>query len=167
MKKKSQTKTVKEDGLKVNEKKWTKLLMDAGWTVVPNVFLDRQKALGLDPIDVNILLHLFSYWWSHGTKPHPSKKTIAQAMGIDARTVQRHIARLEKAELVRREERRISNVGSKSNIYHFDGLIKAAKPLAQEMLQLKSEKIAAKQAIRAKKGKPKLAVVKNDDEDDK
>lgn len=164
--KKSQAKAVEDDGLKVNEKKWTKLLMDAGWTVVPNVFLDRQKALGLDPIDINILMHLFSYWWSPGTKPHPSKKTIAQAMGIDARTVQRHIARLEKADLVRREERRISNVGSKSNIYHFEGLIKAAKPFAQEMVQLKTEKIAAKQAIRAKKGKPKLTVVKNDDEDD-
>lgn len=84
-------------------------------------------------------------------------------MGIDPRTVQRHIARLEKAGLVRREERRISKVGSKSNIYHFDGLIDAAKPFAQEMLETKLGKIAAKDALRAKKGKPKLALVKDDD----
>lgn len=44
--------------LKVNERKWTKTLMDAGWTVIPSVILDRQQALGLEPMDVNILLHL-------------------------------------------------------------------------------------------------------------
>lgn len=149
-----------DGGQKVNEAKWTKPLMEAGWTVVPNVLLERQKALGLDPVDINILMHLFSFWWTPSSKPHPSKKTIADAMGIDARTVQRHIARLEKAGLVRREERRISNVGSKSNIYHFDGLIAAAKPFAKEMTETKAGKIAAKEALRAKKGKPKLELVK-------
>lgn len=152
-----------DSGLKVNEAKWTKKLMDAGWTVVPNVFLERQKALGLDPVDINVLMHLFSYWWTPGSKPHPSKKTIADAMGIDPRTVQRHIARLEKAGLVKREERRISKVGSKPNIYHFDGLIEAAQPFAKEMLEIKTGKIAAKEALRAKKGKPKLALVKDND----
>jgi predicted transcriptional regulator len=163
MTKSESAKVSADGGLKVNEAKWTKLLMSAGWTVVPNVFLERQKALGLDPLDINILLHLFSYWWTSTGKPHPSKKTIAEAMGIDPRTVQRHIARLEKAGLVKREERRISKVGSKSNIYHFDGLIDAAKPFAQEMLETKLGKIAAKDALRAKKGKPKLALVKDED----
>lgn len=164
VKKNSSVKPAATDGLKVNEIKWTKTLIEAGWTVVPNVFLERQKALGLDPVDINILMHLFSYWWEPSSKPHPSKKTIASAMNIDPRTVQRHIARLEKAGLIKREQRRISKVGSKPNVYHFDGLIKEAKPYAEEMIEVKQGKIAAKEALRAKKGKPMLTVVNIDDE---
>jgi len=148
------------ENLKVNEKKWTKLLMEAGWTVVPNVFIERQMALGLDRLDMNILMHLFSYWWHPDNKPHPSKKTIASAIGVDPRTVQRRIARMEKDGLITREQRRISNVGSKTNIYHFDGLIREAKPFAREMIEIKNANVAAKEARRAKKGKPVLKVVK-------
>jgi len=32
-----------ERQLKVNERKWTKTLMDAGWTVIPSVILDRSR----------------------------------------------------------------------------------------------------------------------------
>jgi hypothetical protein len=32
-----------------------------------------QQALGLDPLDINIILHIASYWWSESGKPHPSK----------------------------------------------------------------------------------------------
>ncbi|MEI9412731.1 helix-turn-helix domain-containing protein [Mesorhizobium salmacidum] len=137
--------------------------MDAGWTVIPNVILERQKAFGLDAVDINILLHLASYWWHPDNKPHPSKQTIAVAMGIDPRTVQRRIAAMEKDGLLQREERRVSQVGSKSNIYHLDGLIKAAKPFAKEMVQIKKAKIAVKDAMRARKGKPQLHLVKGAD----
>lgn len=36
--------------------------MKAGWTALPNVIFERQRALGLDAIDVNIILHIASYW---------------------------------------------------------------------------------------------------------
>ncbi len=44
--------------LRVNEKKWTKPLMDSGWSVLPNIIIEKQAALGLDPLDMNIILHL-------------------------------------------------------------------------------------------------------------
>ena len=47
--------------LRVNEQKWSKTLMDAGWTAFPSVIIERQKALGLDAMDLNILLHLASH----------------------------------------------------------------------------------------------------------
>jgi len=56
--------------LRVNEKKWTAPLIKAGWTVIPNVLFERQQALGLDPLDVNILLHIASYWWTPEGKPY-------------------------------------------------------------------------------------------------
>jgi hypothetical protein len=58
-----------ERQLKVNEKKWSKTLMDAKWTVIPNVILDRQQALGLEPVDVCILLHLAKHWWEADRLP--------------------------------------------------------------------------------------------------
>lgn len=70
--------------------------MDAGWTVIPSVIIERQQVLGLDALDVNILLHLATYWWTPDNKPHPAKKTIADAIGVEPRTVQRRIAALEK-----------------------------------------------------------------------
>ncbi len=45
--------------------------MDAGWTAIPSIILDKQHALGLDPIDVNILLQLAKHWWFNG-KSSPS-----------------------------------------------------------------------------------------------
>ena len=91
--------------LRVNEQKWSKTLMDAGWTAFPSVIIERQKALGLDAMDLNILLHLASHWWTRDNKPHPSKKTIAAAMDVTPRTVQRRIATMQKDGLIRREER--------------------------------------------------------------
>lgn len=149
--------------LLVNEKKWTRALMDAGWTVLPNVIIERQQALGLDPLDINILMHLASYWWTPDNKPHPGKTTIAAAIGVDPRTVQRRIAAMEAGGLIRREERRIVGVGSRTNIYHFDGLIEAATPFAVERKQEKDERAAEKKA-RALRKKPVLRLVKKNKE---
>ena len=146
--------------LKVNEKKWTPTLMKAGWTVLPNVIFERQRALGLDAIDINIILHIASYWWTKEGKPFPSKRTIAAAMEIEPRTVQRRIARLEAAKLIRREQRRSAVNGSQTNVYHLDGLIEAAKPFALEKIQAREAKALERAARTARKGKPKLAIVK-------
>lgn len=152
--------TTEVSQLKVNEKKWGPTLMKAGWTALPNVLFERQQALGLDAIDINIILHIASYWWTLEGKPHPSKKTIAKAMGIEPRTVQRRIARLEAAKLIRRQERRSAGNVSQTNVYHLDGLIAAAKPYALEKIQEREAKAAEKAARAARKGKPKLTVVK-------
>jgi len=82
-----------------NEQKWTKPLMDAGWTVLPSVLLDRQQALGLDATDINILAHLATYWWYRDNPPHPAKGRVAAALNIDPSTVRRRIARMESISL--------------------------------------------------------------------
>lgn len=129
-----------EDTVKVSVKKWGRSLVDAGWTLVPNTFIERQKKLGLDPVDFNILLHLMSYWWEPNNKPRPSKKTIAAAVGRDARTVQRRIAAMEKQGLITRERRTGTGKGTQTNRYHFDGLIKAGTELAKEALEERKAK---------------------------
>ena len=152
-----QKEAIKE--LKTNEKKWTKLLMDSGWTAFPSVILERQRALGLDPLDVNIILHLATYWWEADNKPFPAKQTLATAIGVHPRTIQRHIARLEKAGLITREYRREPGKGNKTNKYHFDGLIKEIAPFAQEKLEERKQKEAEKKA-RTQRKKPRLKSIK-------
>lgn len=53
-----------KEALQENEKKWGPDLMKAGWTVLPNMIFMRQRALGLDSMDINILLILLSHWWT-------------------------------------------------------------------------------------------------------
>ena len=62
-----------------------------------------------------------------------------------------------------REQRRIPGKGSNTNRYHLDGLIKAAQPYAEEKLQQRAERDEEKKKTVARKGKPKLRVVKNDE----
>ncbi len=45
--------------------------------VLPSIILEKQHALGLDAIDVNILLQLARHWWYRDNPPHPSKASIA------------------------------------------------------------------------------------------
>jgi len=143
-------------GMLENEKKWTKPVMQAGWTLLPSVLIERQQAIGIDPVDMNILLHLANRWWTAGTKPHPSVASIAKSIGRDRRTVQRRIAGMEAGGLIKREARKQANNNSQTNIYHLDGLIEALKPYAQEVVEKRETAAKAKNDIAAKKGKPKL-----------
>jgi predicted transcriptional regulator len=127
--------------LKRNEEKWTSELMEAGWTVVPSVLLERQRAFGLDAMDINILLLLAQYWWRSDNPPHPSKAAMAECMNVDRRTVQRRIARLEGEGLIQRQYRHSSKSGrQETNNYLFDGLIEKAKPLAQELIAIRQKR---------------------------
>lgn len=150
--------------LRENEKKWTKPLLEAGWTMIPNVIFERQQALGLDAIDINILLHLASYWWKAGDLPHPGKKRVADAIGRDPRTIQRRIARMEAGGLIRRIERRVPGMGSKTNLYEFTGLITESTPFALEKIEERKAHEAVRDAKATKKGKPKLRVVPTTEE---
>jgi hypothetical protein len=146
--------------LKENERKWSKPLMDAGYTVIPAVILDRQQALGLDPVDVNILLQLLTHWWKADNLPYPSKKSIAERIGKTEKTVQRRIAKLQHAGFVTRKPRYSAAKGQLSNYYDFSGLIAAATPFALEAVERKQE-IKTEAKTRAKRKRPKLHIVKD------
>lgn len=150
--------------LKTNELKWGKPLMQAGWTAIPNVIIACQKALKLQAMDMNILLHLASFWWEADNKPHPAKQTIAKTMGIHASTVQRRIRAMEKRGLIRREYRRSPERGNLSNKYDFAGLIAKATDLAKAELK-KREKVKREKAATLRRGgAPALPAVATSDD---
>jgi DNA replication protein DnaD len=121
--------------LRQNEKKWTKVVMDAGWTAIPSIILENQKALGLNSLDLNILLQLAKFWWQANNPPHPSKRRIAEAIGVTPRTVQRRITEMENVGLIRREARHGKYGGTSTNVYHFEGLIAKVTPFARKALE--------------------------------
>ena len=153
------------EALRTNEKKWSPEVMEAGWVALPSIILEKQQAIGLTPTDVNILLHLFSYWWTAENKPYPSKASLAAAIGVEPRTVQRRIAAMERAGLIWREERRTSKNGSDTNRYHFDGLIQAVKRFAQEKTALRNQQKAEKEQWKKKK-RPDIRLVKDASKED-
>jgi DNA-binding Lrp family transcriptional regulator len=153
------TRSEQQQRLKRNEQKWTRTLMDAGWTVFPSVVLERQNALGLDPTDVNILLQLARYWWFSDNPPRPSKAAIARAMNISVSTVRKHVARMESEGLIRRQGRYSGkHKGQQPNAYHFDGLIEKCKAFALEAIQDK-ERHRKENEERTKRKRARFSVV--------
>lgn len=152
------TKKEQSRQLQRNAEKWGEPLMAAGWTAFPSVILERQRGLGLDALDVNIILQLAKYWWYPDNPPHPSKRAIAECIGVDPSTVRRRIQRLEEAGFIRRVARRGEDGQQLSNTYRFDGLIKEATPFALEALEARHQAKEEAAARRTRK-RPRFSVV--------
>jgi len=142
------------------EGKWGKKVIEAGYTSVPDVLIRYQQRLKLKPLDINVLLHLLSYWWKAGNLPRPSKVTIATAIKVTPSTVRRCLKKLESLNYVTRIEHRKS-YGSRPNEYNLAGLVKALQPLAlEELEEIRKRKARNIDKLAGKKPKPTLQVVK-------
>ena len=92
--------------LKVNEKKWSPTLMKAGWTALPNVLFERQKALGLDAIDINIILHIRFLLVDAGGRSRTRRRKPSPPLSGSSRAPATAHRAPEAAKLTRREQRR-------------------------------------------------------------
>ena len=81
----------------------------------------KSAPLGGAHRTLTIILHLVQYWWVADKLPHPSVATIAEAIGVTPRTIQKRIKALG---LMEREERRHTKYGSVTNLYSFEALSK-------------------------------------------
>lgn len=141
---------MKEESLKSSEKKWGVKQIESGFTLFPSILVTRQQALGIDAVEMNILLHLIVKWWSSDNYPFPSKKAIADSMGIDVSTVRRRIARMEADGLIKREARYVENAQT-SNKYDLSPLVKALEKYAQEEIDNRKIKTEARVSKRTRK----------------
>jgi DNA-binding transcriptional regulator YhcF (GntR family) len=119
--------------------RWGKVNTAAGWTALPSVLFQRQKALLLDAVDLNIILHLAGHWWDADRFPYPSVNTLALAVGKTPRTIQRRIKELETIGYVKRI-RRSKDKRSISNAYDLSGLVKACEPFAKEQIEEREQR---------------------------
>lgn len=145
--------------LRENERKWGKDSLKAGFTMLPNMLFLRQRVLGLDSLDLNILLVLLSHWWHAENLPFPSKQTIADAIGCNVSTVRKRIQDMEKAGFIQRIERRHKSDRSDTNQYDFSGLVRELSKLAKEEVAAREVQKANRAQRMKLKAKPQLTVV--------
>lgn len=122
---------------KTSDEKWGQEVMQLGFSIIPALLLRAQQRLGLNPTQLAVLLQLIDYWWEHDSKPFPSKQALSERLGLGPRQIQRHIADLEKAGLVQRNERRKADGGKSSNEYDLSGLVWRLKKLEPEFREAK------------------------------
>jgi predicted transcriptional regulator len=137
------------------ELKWGTASMEAGYTIVPNVLITRHLQVGLDAVDLALVLLLASHWWTADTKPFPSKKRLAKAIGRDATVVRKRLQALERDRLIKRIFRKRDHGGNNTNLYDLS-------PLAKEINRLSRQDIAERdndRLSRVGKRAPKVSKV--------
>lgn len=126
--------------------KWTKKVADAGWTSFPNVIFERQQSLRLTPLDINILLHLAGNWWTPGNNPYRTKGSLAAAIGVHPRTIQKRIKEMEDWGYISRVYKKSSEGDNLPNEYDLSGLIEKITPYCEEKLNDRAKREASKKA---------------------
>ena len=128
-------------------KKWGDDVMKLGFCMIPSLIFRAQRRLGLNPTQLAILLQLADYWWDADNKPFPSKQSLSERLGIGTRQIQRYIADMEKAGLVKRIERFGDDKRKLSNHYDLTGLVERLQQLEQEFTALEKEVKAKRQKV--------------------
>ncbi len=73
---------------KVLRIKW-RTSLDMGWTVIPSALLRGLPRLHLGATDLATLICLIDYWWAPESAPWPSKRALAERLGVSQKTIQR------------------------------------------------------------------------------
>lgn len=136
--KKSVIPLFKKKDLNKSAEKWGKPVLDYGFCIFPSLLLKAQNRIGLNPTQLAILLQIIDYWWEANRMPFPSKKSLSDRLGLGERQIQRHIAEMEKAGLIRRIERTTKHKGKTSNGYDLSGLVRKLKELEPEFTKAKN-----------------------------
>ena|SRR5258706_7606072 len=141
--------------LRESEKNWGRPAIAAGFTLFPSVLLHKQHALGLDCIDVVIVLQILKHWWHAENAPYPSQVQLAKTMNVDLSTIKRHLVRLRDGGLVTWSSRTSKHGGQASNAYDLSGLIKHVNDFAVEELAAREKEADARKA-RGRRKRPVL-----------
>ena len=88
--------------------KWTKAVIDQGFTVIPNLLIEHKVQLGLSAAEFLVLVCIEKHRWDGLNKPWPSNDALSRLTGISPRQVGRITTSLEDKGVlakVRREGR--------------------------------------------------------------
>lgn len=136
------------------EQIWSREVTRHGYTGVPSILIRAQSRLGINAIQMNIVLQLLDYWIDPARKPFPSKRDLADRIGVKSgKTIQTNIRELEKAGLIQRELRKTASGDWNSNIYHLDGLIQRVKGLEPQFAEEKRRRADARKRVETPKSR--------------
>lgn len=77
-------------------------LLEAGLSSIPNLLLDGMGLLGLEPVELVLLLQIWRHWWSR--EEAPSESVLAQRIGKSRRWVRELLRKLREEGLLARVE---------------------------------------------------------------
>ncbi|MEO1660096.1 MAG: helix-turn-helix domain-containing protein [Pseudomonadota bacterium] len=135
------------------EKIWGKPVTGHGYAAVPSILLKSQRRLGINATQMNIIIQLLEYWYDPTRPPFPTKKQLAERMGVHPKTIQLNIRELEQAGYIKREKQKTASGDWGSNIYHLGGLVAKIKALEPEFTQARKEKAAITKKTETPKGR--------------
>lgn len=135
------------------ERLWGKRVKGHGYCGVPAIMICSQHRLGVNPTQFCILLQLLEYWRSPERAPFPTKRQLADRMGVKQSTIKSNMAALEKAGLIWREQHKTSAGDWGANTYHLEGLVNRIQKLEPEFAEEKRKRDAARRKVETPKGK--------------
>lgn len=128
------------------EKRWTKKVLEPGFTLIPSALLRALVRLHIGPNELSVLLQMIDHWWGNDEMPFPSKKRLGERIGMSEKTVQRAVRKLETEGLIRRVPRHNRLGGQTSNIYDLAPLVEKLGPIAEDMTKAREEAKATRRS---------------------
>lgn len=125
--------------------KW-RTSLDMGWTVIPSALLRGLPRLHLGANDLATLICLIDYWWAPESAPWPSKRALAERLGVSQKTIQRSLRRLQEEKLIVSEARHSASGGQTSNRYDLGPLVKRLEEIVVDMKKAALDAETAKRA---------------------
>ncbi|KYE31163.1 hypothetical protein AF374_22590 [Salmonella enterica subsp. enterica serovar Typhimurium] len=137
--------------------KWGKTNNSAGWTNIPNALLENQSRLGLSCIDTMVLINLIMHWWEKDNPPRPSKKRLANMLGVSLKTVQRSFIHLEQCGAIKRIPRYKEGKDNARTTNHYDlnGLVDLLEGFSKELIEEREANRKSEVNRPKKRGNPK------------
>jgi predicted transcriptional regulator len=77
-----------------------------------------------------VLINITMHWWYREQRPFPRSATIADRIGVDARTVQRSIRKIQDLKLVEREIETLED-GTSRSVLNLSPLVKRLSGFAR------------------------------------
>jgi DNA-binding MarR family transcriptional regulator len=135
------------------EKLWGKAVQSHGYAAIPSIMIRAQHRLGITPTQFCILVQLLEYWRTPDRVPFPTKKQLADRIGLKPKAIQLNIAALEKAGFIHREQHKTAAGDWGANTYHLDGLVEKLKKLEPEFARERIAREDERRKVETPRGK--------------
>src|SRR5215212_7963267 len=106
-------------------------IIQAGWTVVPNVLLRYQAKLEISASELTFILQVWYHWWDL-KDPYPALPTVSQRMGQSRRQVNRYVEALKDKGYLIVKERKSAQRGQITSEYDFSPLLDKLRELYRQ-----------------------------------
>jgi DNA-binding MarR family transcriptional regulator len=118
---------------------WGDAILDAGWTIIPNLLSRNIKKMGIEYGEFVLICNILSH--KHDTRdPYPSQELLAEYQGVSVRQVQKLVKSLREKGYLKTGRRRNKVTGNWiSSVYSFEPLLKKLNVMASELYGIKEE----------------------------